>query len=61
MLQCLKKQTRGGHQRKKISILQIVFLLMNITLVTSTSNTLKKIKAEREACQRSLKLNEAVN
>lgn len=26
----------GGHQRKKISILQIVFLLINITLVTST-------------------------
>lgn len=47
MLQCLKKQTNkqknqtktmggGGHQRKKISILQIVFLLINITLVTST-------------------------
>lgn len=52
MLQCLKKtnkQTKtmgGGHQRKKISILQIVFLLINITLVTSTQKKRSKQKGK---------------
>lgn len=51
MLQCLKKTNKqkqwgGGHQRKKISILQIVFLLINITLVTSTQKKRSKQKGK---------------